>query len=142
MGKKVVLISHGKLAEGLEFSVGMIFGKSDRLSAYGLMPDGNYLDVVREVKAKVEAEPDTQFIVVADIFGGSVCNGCMQEILDEPNVRLVSGMNMPLVLSLLVGDEAMSDEQIQAAIEEGRQGLMLVEAPKADEVSDGADDFF
>ena len=142
MDKKIVLVSHGKLAEGLEYSVGMIFGKSDRLSAFGLMPDGNYLEVVGRIKQLVESEPATQFIVVADIFGGSVCNGCMQEILDEPNVRLVSGMNMPLVLSLLVGDEAMSDEQIQAAIEEGRQGLMLVEAPKADEVSDGADDFF
>ena len=142
MGKKVVLISHGKLAEGLEFSVGMIFGKSDRLSAYGLMPDGNYLDVVREVKAKVEAEPDTQFIVVADIFGGSVCNGCMQELLGEPNVKLLCGMSMPLVLGLLMGDSAMSDEEIENVVAEARNSTKLVEAPKAETVSDGADDFF
>ena len=142
MDKKVVLVSHGKLAKGLEFSVGMIFGKSDRLSAFGLMPDGNYLEVVGEVKKLVEAEPDTQFIVVTDIFGGSVCNGCMQEILSEPNVKLLSGMSMPLVLGLLMGDEAMTDEQIEAAVEEARQGTKLVEAPKPETVSDGADDFF
>ena len=142
MQKKIVLVSHGKLAEGLEFSVGMIFGKSDRLSAFGLMPDGNYLEVVNGIKQLVEAEPDTQFIVVADIFGGSVCNGCMQELLGESNVKLVAGMSMPLVLGLLMGDEALTDEQIAAVVEEARNSTKLVEAPKAEAVSDGADEFF
>ena len=142
MNKKVILISHGKLAAGMEFSVQMIFGKSDDLASFGLMPDGNYLEVVNEVKQQIMAEPDRQFIVVADIFGGSVCNGCVQEISMLPNVKLVAGMNMGLVVSIMAGPAEMTDADLETAIEESRQGVKLVEPLKVEGVTDGADDFF
>lgn len=71
--KKVVLISNGKLAKGLEFSIGMIFGKPDRLAAFGLMPGGSYLEAVveeaRQSTKLVEApKPETVSDGVDDFF--------------------------------------------------------------------------
>ena len=37
-GKKIILVSHGKLSEGMLHSVQMIIGKNEDLSCMGMMP--------------------------------------------------------------------------------------------------------
>lgn len=101
MSRNVVLVSHGKLAEGVQSAVEMVFGKCDELSSLGLTPDGNVVELIAGLRARVEAAPQTQFVILADIFGGSVCNQCLQQLSEFENVKLVSGLSMGLALSVL-----------------------------------------
>ena len=48
------------------------------------------------IEAKIDAQPDTQFIILADLLGGSVSNAVSRLSLRE-NVHLVNGMNMRCV---------------------------------------------
>ena len=143
MSKKVVLVSHGKLSEGMASAVEMVFGKNEDLSYLGLTPDGNVVELIGSLREQVAANPDDQYIVVADIFGGSVCNQSLQQLSEFDNVRLVSGMNMGLVVSILAMPGELSDEMLAQMVAESRDGVKVVELIRADApVDDGADDFF
>ena len=143
MSKKVVLVSHGKLSEGMASAVEMVFGKNEDLSYLGLTPDGNVVELIGSLREQVVANPDDQYIVVADIFGGSVCNQSLQQLSEFDNVRLVSGMNMGLVVSILAMPGELSDEMLAQMVAESRDGVKVVELIRADApVDDGADDFF
>ena len=143
MSTNVVLVSHGKLAEGVANAVEMVFGKSDALSYLGLAPDGNVVELIGCLRDRVASAPDDQFIVLADIFGGSVCNQCLEQLSGFGNVRLVSGLSMGLALSVLSGLDGTPESLVEQAVLEAREGTKLVDLISADApVDNGEDDFF
>ena len=143
MATKVVLVSHGKLSEGVADAVEMVFGKSEALSYLGLAPDGNVVELIGSLRERVASSPGDQFIVIADIFGGSVCNQSLEQLSAFDNVVLVSGLSMGLVLSILAMPGELTQAQIDQAVEDAKAGTKVVELIKADApVDNGEDDFF
>lgn len=138
MDKKIILVSHGKLSAGMLHSVQMIVGENADLSCMGMLPGEHYQPMVDAVEQQLKEHPDTQYIVVADLLGGSVCNG-MTTLTGYPNMKLVAGMNMGLVIGLLLTPGALSDEEIDARIMEAKDMSHRVVLEAAGE--DG-DDFF
>lgn len=140
MDKRVVLVSHNRLAEGMAGTVKMIFGAD--VEVHCLTPDGSVVELGRAVREGALAHPDAQTVVVADILGGSVCNQCLQDLYGMDNVKVVAGMSLPLVIGLLSIDGALSDADIEQAIEDARATTQLVTLEMADDPANAEDDFF
>lgn len=143
MATKVVLVSHGKLSEGVADAVEMVFGKSEALSYLGLAPDGNVVELIGGLRERVASAPGDQFVVLADLFGGSVCNQCLEQLSGFDNVTLVSGLSMGLALSVLSNIDEPVPALVEQAVLEAREGTKVVELLSADALVDsGEDDFF
>lgn len=143
MSKQVVLISHGRLSAGVADAVSMVLGNNEELSHLGLAPDGNVVELIGQLRDRVAANPEDQFIVIADLFGGSVCNQSLEQLSAFDNVVLLSGLSMGLVLSVLMTPGELTQAQIDQAIEDARAGTKVVELIGADvPVDSGEDDFF
>ena len=143
MATKVVLVSHGKLSEGVADAVEMVFGKSEALSYLGLAPDGNVVELIGGLRERVASAPGDQFVVLADLFGGSVCNQCLEQLSGFDNVTLVSGLSMGLALSVLSNIGEPAPALVEQAVLEAREGTKVVELLSADALVDsGEDDFF
>ena len=143
MATKVVLVSHGKLSEGVADAVEMVFGKSEALSYLGLAPDGNVVELIDGLRERVASAPGDQFVVLADLFGGSVCNQCLEQLSGFDNVTLVSGLSMGLALSVLSNIDEPAPALVEQAVLEARKGTKVVELLSADALVDsGEDDFF
>ncbi|MBS5285103.1 MAG: hypothetical protein KHY46_14820 [Clostridiales bacterium] len=140
MDKKIILVSHGMLASGMCHSVQMIIGEREDLTFFGMMPGEHYQPMVDAVEREAVSHPDTQYIVIADLLGGSVCNG-MTTLTGHENIKLIAGMNMGLVIGLLLEPEALSDGQIEAKIREAQEINLLV-APVTGDETDGGENFF
>lgn len=140
MNKKIILVSHGKLSEGMLHSVQMIVGKRDDICCYGMMPGEHYNPMVDHIEKEAVEHPGTQYIVIADLLGGSVCNG-MMTLVHHPNLKLLAGMNMGLVINLLLEPEAVSDEQIECKLGEAKDIITFVK-PDILEAADDSEDFF
>ena len=68
-----------------------------------------------------ERNPEDQWVVITDIFGGSVNNEFMQR-LQNRRFWLVSGMNLPLVIQLAMAEDGgCISESIKEALETGRE---------------------
>ena len=132
--RRIVLASHGRLAEGMLDSLGMIAGCQEGVQALCA-----YTDDVPDLKAALGelvgglAEGD-ELVIVTDVLGGSVNNEASQ-FRDVPGVYVVTGMNLGLVLSLALGDAPTTAQLIEECLVTARSQLMRV-APSEDEEED------
>ena len=121
--REVILASHGKFAEGIEDSVTMIIGKQENLKTFGMRPGESAADFAEVIKKEILEKPDTEFVILTDLYGASVC-AAMSFLSEYPNVKVFSGMNLGMVLDILTdtGTEANAD----AWVEEARTGIREV----------------
>lgn len=132
--RKIVLASHGRLAEGMLDSLVMIAGCQEGVQALCA-----YTDDAPDLKATLGelvaglAEGD-ELVIVTDVLGGSVNNEASQ-FRDVPGVYVVTGMNLGLVLSLVLGDAPTTAQLIEECLVTARSQLMRV-IPSGDEEED------
>ena len=74
-------------------------------------------------------EDGDEWIVLTDIYGGSVNNAFMNR-LSDPSIRLIAGMSLPLVLEILVGLDSLDDEGLRALVRRiGVDGIKYCDVP-------------
>lgn len=117
--RKIVLASHGLLANGMKHTVEMILGVQDQLFTLCAYMEEN--DHTKELIKNIitEKKEDEELIVVTDIFGGSINNEFMNYLHDY-SFYLVSGMNLPLIVELISASNDDNIGQIIQSYEENR----------------------
>ena len=136
---RLFLSSHGHLASGMKSSVEILSGANDRLTVFDAYVNEENVKDVLDHYFETVVKPEDEVILLSDLYGGSV-NQVMYLYLDRPNVSLVAGVNLALVLELSVR-ESVTKEELQKLVEQSRSMLRIVE-PEADTASDEQEDFF
>ena len=135
--KKILLATHGKLAEGLKSAITLIVGEQDDITfinAY--VGDLNFEEEL--VKYLAEITDEDTLIVMTDLFGGSV-NQTILRKLELNKSYLITGVNLAVLLELALMDaENISKETILQTVQSGKDQLMLVEM---DEEPEEEEDF-
>lgn len=121
--RKVILASHGRFAEGIEDSVNMIIGKQENLKTFGMRAGENATDFAEKIKEEILENPDTEFVILTDLYGASVCTA-MSLLSEYQNVKVFSGMNLGMVLDILTDAETENGADIW--IENARSGIREV----------------
>lgn len=136
MKKKFFLISHNEFAHGLKKALEMIIGPQENLYSFGLMPGGHPDEIIQQIETLITE--DTEAVILGDIAGGSVCNSAMR-LTTRKNVVLVTGMNLPLAMEIIVGQTTSSAtiQQLIATVRNGMKILTLVPA-----CQESTEDFF
>lgn len=123
--KKVLLASHGDLSQGMLHSVKIIIGTPQcEVETYSLYPGESALDFAIKYKEKALLDPENQYVIIADVLGGSV-HTAFTQILDVKNISLFSGMNMGMVLEMLTTNE-FDQEDGPAFVETGQSGISFM----------------
>ena len=108
MTKQLILVSHGHFCEELKKSTEMIRGPLEFVHTVPLLPEEGIDDFTAKFLATVKELDD--YIVFADLLGGTPCNVVSRLILEGLQIELYAGMNMPMVIefinSALTGVEA------------------------------------
>ncbi|MGT2712779.1 PTS sugar transporter subunit IIA [Streptococcus oriscaviae] len=116
----LMLISHGGLAEGLKSTLAMFAGdKVNQVLAFGLK-EGQSVDAfAEEVRASLERLDDAEFILLADIVGGSplatTCN-VLAELGKLEGTRILGGMNLTMALTTAVMMDTLDGEALVATV--------------------------
>ena len=93
----LLLASHGGLAEGMRDTAAMVLGEFPcEVRTYSLLPGMNAQDAVATLREEVERRPQTEFVILTDVYGASVFTAFCQ-LLRYSNVRLFCGMNAAIV---------------------------------------------
>ncbi|MFZ7332946.1 PTS sugar transporter subunit IIA [Streptococcus pluranimalium] len=119
----IILASHGHLASGMKDTLELILGEQKDLFAFDAYCNGidSVKDLVKETISK--HKPDT-LVVLTDVVGGSVNNEMVQLSSEFPAMKLLSGMNTPLLLSILTSNGL----EIDNSLKEAREGLVDVKS--------------
>ncbi|MCT6877427.1 MAG: hypothetical protein M3Z39_04325 [Lactobacillus apis] len=136
---KIILVSHGKLAKGMKDTVEMIAGQQENLEAYEAYENGTSDDsFINDLKNSLASSKNDDVIIVTDVLGGSVNNEATQLLKDHPNLTILTGMNLPLIITLVTTvNSGISDEKVSEAIDEGKKGVLSVNKLMTEEDDEG-----
>lgn len=138
--KKIIIATHHNLAKGLKDTLNYISPNTAEIIDLNAYVDDETLENSID-QALNEFSRDEQIIVLTDMMGGSV-NQEFAKRLSDYNIELISGVNLPVALSLILslGDEEVSSEMIRQTIEEARQQLVYVNDTLENQTMDDDDE--
>ena len=118
---KMLLISHGKMAEGALNTL-RIFTQAGDITAVSAYTDESD-DPGTKVTDFFEKAGDERVIAFSDIVFGSV-NQLLFPYLERHETYVFSGFNLPMLLQATALSDESSPEEIAAIAEEGRNGVV------------------
>lgn len=131
--RRVILASHGAFAEGAKESVSMIIGEQQGVTTYHMHPGENAADFAEELRTEITADKDTEYLILTDLYGASVCSAMMQLGIYD-NVRVFSGMNLCLILEILTGyPNQLTDADVEEILSVAKEGIRQVKMEKTEE---------
>ena len=135
---KIFLSSHGHMASGIKSSLDILIGNTDKITVFDAYVDEKNVQDVLDNFYKTVSEDD-EVLLLSDLYGGSV-NQVMFTYLNRPNTRLVSGVNLALVLELAI-KEPISDSELEELVETSRMMMKIVKIEALADDND-SDEFF
>lgn len=119
---KIIIITHGTLAEGLVDSAKLIIGEQNQVKGFALTADKN----INEFKNLIEKEVSStseNIICLTDIVNGSPYNIASELTIKYENIYHICGVNLPMVLTAALESEVEKDELINKVIEVGKTSI-------------------
>lgn len=105
----ILLISHGRFAEGLKESVEMLCGACPQVFTACLdSSDSPEAFSGRLLQAYESASMYGNVLVLCDLLGGTPCNLALQQLANRGGVALMAGMNLPMLMTAVL-QEANSE---------------------------------
>ena len=124
----IVLIAHGNLAEEFLSVVKFVLSGEPSVKMTGVSLDptrefDTYKKVIQEAVSSVDQGDG--ILIVTDMFGGTPSNVGLT-FLDQNNVEVISGVNLPMLLKLSTIKENISlQEAIKIAEKAGRDNIIV-----------------
>lgn len=117
----IVLVAHGNLAKEMLNVLHHVVGDQDHLEYVGISNSDDMEQKRHEILEKTSRmDTGDGVVVVTDMFGGTPSNLAIS-IMEERNIEVISGMNLPLLVKLVrARGEALSDA-VKQAQEAGRR---------------------
>lgn len=124
--RKFLIATHGTFAAGVKSSLDIIIGSIEHVFLIQAYVDANISveTQINEVMSRV-SETD-ELVVFCDILGGSITNQVLQHAL-RPNVHVISGFNLPLLIEVLMIDiDTPIEEVIASALNNAKEQMTYV----------------
>lgn len=99
MSKELILISHGHFSEELKKSTEMIMGPQEAIHTVALLPEEGVEEFEDKLLEVIKDLDD--YVVLADLMGGTPCNVASRLLMQGYQFDLYAGMNMPMVLGFI-----------------------------------------
>lgn len=118
-GVQGILIAHGAFAEGVLDAVKRITGVDDALSAVSNRdrgPDALAQAILDELR-------DGPAILFTDLKSGSCGMTAHRLLRDRPNLRVISGVNLPMLLEFAIHRNQPINALIPRLLEKGRAAI-------------------
>lgn len=140
MKPKLVLMSHGHLAEELHKSAQMIMGEIDGLFTVSML-ESDGLDGTRaKFQEVLKQAGEGPVIVAADLLSGTPCNVAVQAMYEHPDLRVITGLNLPMAIEYAAADMEDVEELAEYLWDVGHNGVTLVEKPQITGGEEGYED--
>ncbi len=124
----LLIVAHAPLATALKAAAAHTYPEcGGRVGALDVQPDWSVEDVEAGLRAMLADSAQPATLILTDAFGATPCNGA-QRVADGVNVRLVTGVNVPMLWRTLCYADESLEALVGRAVSGGSQGVMQVAA--------------
>ncbi|WP_296923358.1 PTS sugar transporter subunit IIA, partial [uncultured Megamonas sp.] len=124
--KYVILVSHGKFANGLNDALSMLAGNREDILSVGLENGKSVDEFTALFTEKVkDISTNDEVILLGDIIGGSPLTNATNVLVNKGiKTVILGGMNLPLALTtVLMKDTVSLDEIADQVLEQARMAM-------------------
>ncbi|MHA1616778.1 MAG: PTS sugar transporter subunit IIA [Candidatus Njordarchaeales archaeon] len=125
----IVIVTHQHLADALLETARMLYGKPEKAIGVPLLEGEGLEDLKEKVSKAIDAVNDGDgVLVLVDIFGGTTMNVSALIAAEREDVEIVSGVNIPMLLTVLIEreDKKSLKELARIALSAGKEGIIDV----------------
>lgn len=127
MSNRILLIAHAPLAHALAACAAHVFPDAgERLLALDVAPSADPVASLQEAEALLAHSGSGPVLVLSDVFGATPHNIAQELAKNRPNTKLVTGVNLPMLLRALCYQSEALDSLVARAIAGGSQGILQV----------------
>lgn len=122
----ILVVSHGGLADALIASVQSLVGNLHRTRGVSIWPKEKGEEIKDRIRKEMAEVDDGEGVVIlTDILGGTPTNLSLS-FLEKERVEVVTGMNMPMLLTLSSYQKGGSLREIARLVKKsGRRSIIL-----------------
>ena len=122
----ILVVAHAPLATALQAVAAHVYPERKReLQALDVEPDADPASIERDIRAALEALGGDEALILTDMFGATPCNAA-RRVADGVRVRVVAGVNVPMLWRALCYVGLQLDELVARAVDGGTNGVMHV----------------
>lgn len=131
-----IIISHGRVASELLAAAETVVGKLTHIEAVSIGWNDDVESAKEEISKSVKrVSTGNGVLLLTDMFGGTPTNIAAM-FLDDGDVEIVTGVNLPMVIKLAAQRKQMTLKEMAVEVEEqGKQSIYrageLLAPPKA-----------
>lgn len=126
MANRVILLcSHGRLCDEVLESAKMIGAPYDNVYTFPLMPGIAPEEYAEDIEKILSIHVNDEVICLTDLFGGTPCMSLIS-LSQKYHLLLLTGLNLPMLLTLLEGEGNKIDELASELIKAGKDGVINV----------------
>lgn len=131
---KYLIASHGEVAQGWASAVAKIAGCQKHVEVINAYTDEETLD--NKVKSILAENCEESWVIFTDLLQGSV-NQLMMKEYCRPNLRIVTGVNLYLILAVMKLEETNDfDAQLSQCIRDAQSQVCYVNSLLEEKGSD------
>ncbi|MNB73268.1 PTS system mannose-specific EIIAB component [compost metagenome] len=103
----IIVAAHGQYAKELLRSTSVVFGELHNVAAVTFEPGESVSGLHQKLKEAMDTlEWSDGVLFLVDLFGGSPYNAASRIAAETENADIVSGVNLPMLVDVLVGRES------------------------------------
>ena len=122
----IFIIAHAPLASALRQCALHVFAdKAAGVAALDVQPNMPPEETLAQARIMLEQLGTPQALVLVDVFGATPCN-VAQKLVDGVNTRLLTGINLPMLLRTVSYRHESLDALVARALAGATQGVMQV----------------
>lgn len=123
----ILIVTHGNLGSTLIETLEFIMGKKlDNLISISIDISQDPDNLRKKIKKGIQdVRSDNGVIILTDMFGGTLSN-LSYSFLEEGQVEVISGVNLPILMKAVNSRERMSMDQLTAGlVAHGKRSISL-----------------
>lgn len=106
----IILVSHGHMAKEMLESAKMIVGEAENVFVVSMLDEDGLSGTTSKLEQLLKDVPETRdILILADLKGGTPCNVAVMKMGEYPNIRVISGLNLAMLIEAIVSSESDVD---------------------------------
>jgi PTS system mannose-specific IIA component len=104
----IIIITHGAFAAGLLDAAQLIIGQQENVLTFSLSEGDSIDQLEMDAENGIKTLSETgSVLVLVDLFGASPFNVSLRLLQRYPEIKIVTGANLPMLIEALMNRESM-----------------------------------
>lgn len=136
----IIATAHGMAASGAYSGLKLVCGAMENIRCVDFI-ESDSAEMLEEKlkKAYDEVKHYGNVLFIADLMGGTPFTRSVMGFGNLPNVRVLSGLSLPLLYTASITEDDDLDEGVEAILEEAKDGTICYAPPVETEVIEEED---